>query len=235
MSVNKDTLVQCNVEQAIQRTFNIKKPNILPGKSVIGSGVEISGFAVASQEARELNDIMRSEGHHDGFYDFAPNCKWSVLNMNKIKVQWAARCSQVLIQNQIWNIVAGSWEEAVFIPDVLFDRIRVEIRPIGKDILQSTVNYVLIPHATYHIQSDISNMIPQIRFGKKQLECVQPKSIATVSVNRQGLYVNRKYREKTRLVALPPDHTYPLIPSYQLDIYYDDQLLDNYEFKALKL
>lgn len=242
------SLLKFNIERAIQSTFNIKKthnfvdtagvpktlvPDVLVPDVIVPDAFEISGIAVASQEAQELNNILFKEGHLTGQYYFSPNGKWSVLYMNKIKIQWAERCKQTKDQNgKIWNIVPGSWQKDVFLPDLQAHahahKVRVEIHPTVSQTPDTGTLNILIPHHIYKLQTDISNLVPQVRFDKKQLECVNPKSIANVSINRQGIYVNRKYRDKVDLVDLS-DKKYTKVDHYRLNIYYNNQLIDSYE------
>jgi hypothetical protein len=229
----KESLLRSNIERAIQRTFNIRKLHDFGPAGIVGQGVEISGAAVASQEAQELNSLLLelamdlAEPYH-----FPPNGKWSVLNMNKIKVQWANRCQQTVDSSgKVWNIIPGSWIGDVFSPDLLSRSVRVEIHPSAPPPSQKS-SCILIPHHIYHIQSDINDLVPQVRFGKKQLECVNPKSIASISINRQGIYVNRKYRDKMELVRPADPLTYIKVDQYRLDIYYNDRILDSYDLGA---
>jgi len=223
---------QFNIEQAIQRSFNIKKPSH-PSCQSLGE-MEISGFAVASQEAHSLNDILKAEGHLDDVspYYFAPNGKWSVINLPKIKIQWAARCRQVQVQDQddngcIWNVVSGHWNDKIFIPDVLSPGVRVEIEPLEPPVSLDSKN-ILLPYTIYRSSEDISSLVPQVRFGSCLLECIRPLSLETVSINRQGIYINRKFRDKVELCD-PKDLDTDMvcIDKFTLRIFYGKQLLSS--------
>jgi hypothetical protein len=240
--MNGDSLTRSNIERAIQDSFKIKGKSRTRDEDqtdVEEAGVEISGTATASQEVRELNDILRHEGFGpDKFLDFAPNGKWSVLNMNKIKVQWATRCQQTRIDGTVWNIVPGRWEGSAFLPNMLSSMVKVKMTPstpvsgLGSE---PGAGHVLIPHGICRTLTDIplrgggpspSTSIPQLRFLGKTLECVSPRSLMCTSVNRQGIYINRKYRDKIELVSPPEDRT-AMLREYRLDIYYKDELLSS--------
>lgn len=229
--ITRESLIQSNVEKAIQQTFNINKggPGGPAGPSchLVDTGVEISGFAVVSQEARELNDIIKSMGcDYYGLYDFAPNGNWSVLNLNKIKVQWAVRCQQYRDNHgKIWNILPGSWaSESEFQPDMLSEHVKVIITVPGRQ-LNCDKGYALVPYENYTTQRNIAEIVPNIRFDKKQLDCIHPRSMGTVSINRRGIYINRKYREKIEIVDLQ-DQEYPRVSKGRIDIYYKGKLLE---------
>lgn len=227
----RESLTHVNVERAIQRTFNIKKRSLLDNRersfanAIVGSGVEIGGIAIASQEAQELNDILKTEGHTFRYF-FAPNGRWSVLNINKIKVQWASRVQQIRKDARYWNIVPGHWSQdgKVFYPDMLSEHVQVMITPTKAAQAQAQAHgYILLPYKSYKICTDISDLVPKVRFDQWELECVQPKSLSTISVNRQGIYINRKYREKTEDAV--ENACYMECPAYELSIYYQGQLI----------
>lgn len=219
-----------HIEQAIQRSFNINKQLTESDPYCKGPGYEISGLAVASQEAQQLNDVLFDRGVRTGYYYFSPHGKWSVINFNKIKIKWANRCQQIQNDDGIWTILEGEWKDGNFLPYIESDRVKVVIRPLHR---QQSEGRVLVPFQSFHHITDISGQVPQVRFEKNTLECVSPKSIAVISVNRQGVYINRKYREKMELSTEPIQKSDQFLSHYQLEIYLDGQLLDSYTLNYL--
>lgn len=236
------SLTQKNIERAIRRNFNIKPRPCSSTRSekgtsidhVIEDGVEISGLAIASQEASQLNEILKAEGHaYEPVYHFAPNGRWSLLNFNKIKVQWAEKCMQCEGSDgtDIFNIIKGKWKNGIFIPYLLSPKVYAEIIPTDKDQFQEkTVRIsssgedaeIMIPHKVYKVQQDLDDI--KVRFERKTLECVNPRSIMTISVNRQGIYINRKFREKVNMIN-SLDNISTVVNHYTLNIYYEGVLL----------
>jgi len=227
MSFNKDNLTQFNVEQAIQRSFNIKKSSNFID-NVSDDGIEISGYAIASQEAHTLNEILGAERHLTDVspYYFAPNGKWSVINFNKIKIKWTDRCRQVQDDNGlIWNIVSGHWRNKTFIPNMLSKGVHIEFESLDTLEPEPPDHNALLPHIIYRSNEDIGTLVPQVRFSNCLLECIRPLSLETVSINRQGIYINRKFRDKIDLC----DYTknMPRMSRFRLHIYYENQLLSS--------
>lgn len=226
--INKDNLTQFNVEQAIQRSFNIKKSSNFID-TVLDDGIEISGYAIASQETHTLNEILGTEGHLTDVspYYFAPNGKWSVINFNKIKIIWADRCRQVQDDNGlIWNIVSGHWRNKTFIPNVLSKGVHVEFESLDMTETEPepSEHNALLPHIIYRSNQDISKLVPQVRFSNCLLECIRPLSLETVSINRQGIYINRKFRDK---IDLCDYKNIPRMAKFRLHIFYEKQLLSS--------
>lgn len=217
-------LCRLNIEKAIQRTFNIKKRHIFD-ETVINTGLEISGAALASQDAHELQEFAHSEGFKDIVYNFVPNCRWSCINLNKIKVQWTERVQQVEQFGRLYNVVPGKWMDGTFYPDIVSRNVVVTICP---DPGPGTAHpdgsgYALLPFHTYDVVEDISDLVPTLKFGRVTLECVQPRSLKSVSVNRQGIYINRKYRDKVEQTSIIP--VCSCVNNYELTIHYGDNIL----------
>jgi hypothetical protein len=238
-SLTNRTLTQVNIEKAIQKTFNIKKRHIFC-ETVINNGVEISGIAIASQDAHELQEFAHIEGFKDLLYDFVPNCKWSCLNLNKIKIQWDARSQQKQINGQLYNIISGAWDEnKEFIAFALSKKIKVTIVPEPNLIpnIDTNIKHILVPYHTYQKINDISDIVPSLKFGKIKLDCIDPKDLQLISINRQGIYINRKYRDKVDIIeeTIPapavPDPQFKaldvpnLVDNYCLTIYYGDNII----------
>lgn len=214
-------LCQHNIEKAIQGAFNIRKRHIFDD-SIINTGLEISGTALASQDAHELQEFAHREGFKDIVYDFVPNCKWSCINMNKIKVQWAKRIQQVERNGKLYNIIPGKWDADIFHPEMASNNIIVTIKPV-KPIEPADPGYLMLPFHTYHVVEDITDLVPVLKFGRITLDCVQPRSLKSVSINRQGIYINRKYRDKVEHTDTVPDCQ--CVDNYELTIYYGNNIL----------
>lgn len=224
--INKDSLTQFNVEQAIQRSFNIKKSSNFID-SVLDDGIEISGYAIASQEAHTLNEILGTEKHLTDVspYYFAPNGKWSVINFNKIKIRWADQCRQVQDDNGlIWNMVYGHWRNKTFIPNVS-KGVYVEFESLDMLGSEPSDHNALLPHIIYRSNEDIGTLVPQVRFSNCLLECIRPLSLETISINRQGIYINRKFRDKIDLCDYNKD--IPRMSRFRLHIFYEKHLLSS--------
>ena len=217
-----DKVQTSNIELAIQRAFNIKKYPIQEVRKE-DNGLEVNGFAIASQNATELNEV--AIGYHIPPYHFVANGKWSCINFNKIKVKWTEVCSQTDTPDGIYNILTGYWDSMSFYPDVMNDKTVVKITPTSTHAhartRTRTRTKIMVPLATSYASKVIK--VPKIRFNKNELESVEPKNISSVSVNRCGIYINRKYRDKTVMVDTPDDSL--KIDSYTMTIIYEDNVL----------
>jgi hypothetical protein len=230
--------MQFNVERALQRSFHIRKPPSL-GDCVLKTGLEITGLAVASQDALELQELAHSKGFKDIKYDFVPNCKWSCINFNKLKVQWAMKCQQTTIDGKQYNILPGAWSEdgKIFNVDALSTNIDIVIQPIlasasDSDSDSDSSSYILLPFHTYQVTKDISTLMPALKFGKKQLECINPKDLQSISINRQGIYVNRRHRDKIDEVTLDSKSVYSVINAYNLCVYHNKSIIFHEDLNA---
>lgn len=222
-----DVIQSTNIEHAIQNTFNIKRPNNLittQNKDISESGIEVSGLSIASQHASELNDVII--GCNVPLYHFVANGKWSCINFNKVKVNWKNSCTQTMVSGITYNIIIGHWKNGSFFPDMLDCKTIVKItpRPVPEPEPESQT-LILLPQQVYHTSHDIK--VPTIRFNKQELECIKPKNSYTISINRQGVYINRKYRNKTVMVEVPPNCK--IIVTYKLTITYDNHVLFDQE------
>lgn len=216
-------LCRLNIEKAIQRAFNIKKRHIFD-ETVINTGLEISGVALASQDAHELQEFAHSEGFKEVVYDFVPNCRWSCINMNKIKVQWAERVQQAEQFGQLYNIIPGTWKDGKFHPCVASRNVTVTVAPCdGSVVHPDGPGHIMLPFYTHNVVENITDLVPTLKFGRVTLECVRPLSLKSVSVNRQGIYVNRKYRDKVEHSGVLP--VCPCVNAYELMIHYGDNIL----------
>lgn len=172
MSFKDDILMQTNVEKALQKSFNIHKEQSIENHC-IENGLEITGFAIVSQDASELQEFAHSKGFKDVKYDFVPNCRWSCVNFNKLKILWSVKCQQTTIKDIYYNILPGTWKNNVFHADMLSSEVEILITPklpLDAPLCAASGNYILIPFHTYRIVKDISLSMPTLTFNKKQLQ-----------------------------------------------------------------
>lgn len=223
------SLIQNNIEQALEHTFNMKRKKPFHNGTVVNHGIEIRGYALASQDCHQLEEFAKSEGF-DIKIDFTPNRKWSCLNISKIKVQWSEKVKQISRNGQIYNLIPGKWiSEAEFIPDIISTNTRVVIKNTSTstnpspDDSRLPGNSILIPFKAYQRTNDISHLVPTVKFGDQKMECYKPQDLQNISINRQGIYINRKYRDK---VELTDDNTeYMMVDTYDLTLHYLDNVL----------
>lgn len=223
--MTRDSLMQSNIERALQSTFNIRG-HISNGLYTRKPGLEITGHAIASQDALELQELAREEGFKDVMWHFVSNSRWSCINFTKIKALWSNRCQQVLVNGVLYNILYGSWIDKEYHVAAMAQDVKIVIKPISvlneHDALNETVP-ILIPHQTYYIVQDITSSVPALKFDKKQLECINPKNLLKISINRQGIYINRKFRDKIDVRTGTVDQT--TIGYFELRIHHEDNII----------
>jgi hypothetical protein len=184
--------------------------------------VEWSHNCMVTQDWDELNEFIYTNelnmpDEKKPAY-FEPHSKWSCIVLPKIKIRWTTRVKQIKLGSTLFNILEGKWDSSgAFLPNVASaDELAVKIYPYhaSSPALKDTNSneaIVLIPFKNYTSTQKIpDDTLPKLCIANENLECVYSTVYVNVSFNRQGLYINRKYREKTEYVNqsdLPTDYT----------------------------
>lgn len=179
--------------------------------------VEWSHNCMVTQDWDELNEFIYANelnmpDEKKPAY-FEPHSKWSCIVLPKIKIRWTTRVKQIKLGSTLFNILEGKWDSSgAFLPNVAgADGISVKIYPYHASSQALKEAIVLIPFKNYTSTQKIpADSLPKLCIANENLECVYSTMYVNVSFNRQGLYINRKYREKTEYVNqsdLPTDYT----------------------------
>uniref|UniRef100_A0A6C0J9Z7 Uncharacterized protein n=1 Tax=viral metagenome TaxID=1070528 RepID=A0A6C0J9Z7_9ZZZZ len=130
---------------------------------------------------------------------FEPSAQWSYIRLPKLKIKWAKRINQVKIGLRSYNVLHGTWDNGSFYPDIESGSQKIEIIPINNNNI-SECNTVLIPY--YSIDKTIKDPELDITVSKQKFKCIYPSTHYNISFNRQGLYINKKYRDKQDIINI---------------------------------
>lgn len=219
-------LTRHNIETSLNTTFKIEPKSRTDTPHVRESGLELGGICHVSQNDAELTQIVQQLGFMGEAYNFVQNARWSCANLDKIKILWKEQVSQCIMHNNVYHIISGRLVRKhgrdMFRADTLHPDITVDFISDGL----TNTNKLLVPQEEYHITTDISDTVPNIKFMGAALQCVEPKNLLHISINRQGVYINRKFRTNKVVVDTPKDACVVSFP-YTLKITYKgEQLLE---------
>lgn len=210
---------------ALEKRFNLNLKNqeareVREVREVKDTGLELSHLCIVTQHWDELNefiytnDIQLPESKKPPYFD--PYSKWSCILLPKVKIRWETKAKQVKIGQQLYHMITGAWDESgAFIPSIQAQPVKdapvVKIYPYFCE--ENKPKTVLIPFKSYKKTSLLlteeelkAQMIPTITIAKEQIDCVYAAVHYHVSFNRQGIYINRKFRETTEEISLDCIH-----------------------------
>lgn len=177
--------------------LNLKTGLERPLQLASSSDLDWSYLCMVTQDWDELNEFIYSnELTLSPPIYFNPQSKWGGLFLPKIKLKWTNRAKQVSIGCQIYNVFQGTWDSGTF----TINGTSMAISPYFPSEIES--NIVLIPLKTYKVTNIIPGTDLPLKIGNETLECVYAAMHCAVNFNRQGLYINRKFRDKIELVQL---------------------------------
>lgn len=194
-----------DIEQTAQRYFlldtNEDKESQM-GLRPVATDHNWSALCTVTQDIDELNEyiyINKLNLQIKPKY-FDPKGKWVYITQPKIKLRWHNRIRQCQIGKQLYNIVPGTWdvEGNSYIPDIEENKCVCKIKT--NQTIENPPSKTLIPFRSYY-HTELG-YAPNINIEGHRMECVYPLVHYHVHFNRQGLYVNRKYREKIDLISL---------------------------------
>lgn len=212
------SLIKKCIASSLKQTFNIKKSTEPTLFTVDNDNMYYSTVGYVSQDYDELRSHTK-----EPVAEFVSNGRWGCVVHHKLKATWKHRVKQVKVDDILYNVVPGQWsDDSVFYPDIADPDVRIEITPLGSG---SGSNVVLLPHRVYDNSAPIPETdIPTLRIGGTELPCVHASTFCNLSVNRQGIYVNKKYRDKTDITSEVPVGATKL-DRYIMKIWYADKEL----------
>ena len=216
---------------ALEKRFNLNIKDQEKKEPVKDIGLEWSHVCIVTQHWDELNefiyinDIEISESKKPPYFD--PYSKWSCILLPKVKIRWETKAKQLKIGQQLYHMLTGSWDDSgAFIPSIQSVKKTPVVKIYPYFHQENKSNTVLIPFKSYKTTSlllteeDIKEqMIPTITIAKEQLDCVYAAVHYNVSFNRQGIYINRKFRETIEEISLDCiDDDFIIIEPAMIDI-----------------
>lgn len=135
---------------------------------------------------------------------FDPTAQWAYIRLPKLKLRWKdnMRVSQVEMGKRMYNVINVTWRDnKMYLP--VEDGTSCEITTRYILTPEQQVETVLLPYGTLDITKTDED--PQIKVSGHTLTCKYPLTHYSVCFNRQGIYVNRKYRDKTEYIAELPE------------------------------
>jgi hypothetical protein len=184
---------------AINQRFNLDiKTDKVP--DIQNELTEFSHYSIVTQDWDELNEFIYLQELNmvERPLYFDPYASWSGLIVPKIKIRWAARAKQVKIGQTLYNILDGSWDEAgAFTPH----KTNIRIFPYYPAAEHRT-NCVLVPFKQYTC-TQVTKDVPEVSIAGEKISCVYSAAHYNICFNRQGLYINRKFRDKVEPEQIP--------------------------------
>lgn len=137
---------------------------------------------------------------------FEPNTHWSYIRLPKIKLKWREniKVPQVKVGLRDYNLINGTWMDDGKIILPVLENASCIIKPLYTVPVEQRNKNILIPYGEFN-RTKIDRE-PSIKVDGHTLSCKYPLTHYCVSINRQGIYINRKYRDKTEYIALPEQY-----------------------------
>jgi hypothetical protein len=200
------------IETALNKRFNLylnSHNDIYQSKT---NGLEWSNLCIVTQEFDELNEfIYMNEVSMDDDKRpeyFEPQSKWAFILLFKIKLRWETKVKQIKLGQQYYHVLLGSWQDQAFLPNIEDKDVILKIYPFFKIQTEQVPTVVLVPFKDYKV-TKLKTETPELVIANESLKCVYSASHYNVSFNRQGLYINRKFREikdEITLDSVPQDY-----------------------------
>lgn len=138
---------------------------------------------------------------------FPPQSNYGCILLPKIKIRWAFRAKQIKLGQKLYNVLEGNWTaQGAFVPKIAAgDSVVVKLIPYhGGDISSGSragPAVVLIPFKNYTACGDRGAAPETFSIADDKVSCVYNAVYYNVSFNRQGMYINRKYRDKVEQIV----------------------------------
>lgn len=193
---------------AINNRFNMDIPTE-KSFSRCDDSVECDHHCLVTQDWDELNEFIYTRelaipDTKRPVY-FTPQSNYGLLIWPKIKIRWAFRAKQIKLGQKLYNILEGTWEAGAFVPKLeVKSKVKVKLFPYQSEeplTSEGEPAIVLIPFKNYTNTSSVAADIPTFSIADENVTCVYGSVHYSVSFNRQGLYINRKYRDKVEQVT----------------------------------
>ena len=199
------------IETALNNRFNFvnSEKDIYQSKT---NGLEWTNLCMVTQEFDELNEfiyfneLVIDDEKRPEYFD--PQSKWAFILLFKIKMRWETKVKQIKLGQQYYHVLLGSWQDGAFLPNIEDKDVVLKIYPFFKIQQEQYCNVVLIPFKDYKV-TKLKTETPELVIANENLKCVYSATHYNVSFNRQGLYINRKFRDikdQIALDSLPEDY-----------------------------
>jgi len=193
-------ILQNSLNEEINKRFNLT----LPISESTNANNGWSCITYATQDFDSLAEFMytfhlKLNNPKPPVY-FDPSAQWVYIRLPKLKLRWKDdnRVKQAKIGVRYYNIVAVCWKDnTIILPINNGSCIIAPTFPVPED---QQVETVLIPCGGMDIT--LTDKDPDIRVSGHNFTCKYPLTHYSICFNRQGIYVNRKFRDKTDLIDL---------------------------------
>jgi hypothetical protein len=127
---------------------------------------------------------------------FDPHSQWCAVVIPKFKIRWRDRLHTIRLGILDYHIIPGICKGTKFYPYVEDDNwgLCIEL----PECHESPEAILVEAEKSIHINMSIPP--PTVMVADHIMNCVYSRALLNVSINRQGFYVNRKYRNKVTMV-----------------------------------
>lgn len=197
----------------IKKKFNLSPPNESSDTIPEYEETDVWGHhAVVTQEVDELNEFVYKLGlkltEPLMFMYFEPHSTLSYILLPKIKLHWQEKISQTRVDGKVYNIITeysyNKKHNLIILGNL--DCVAYLQLQQGSDFEKIANGHVPLLISTDPLISTIRDCEPpRIRILRKKLKYAYPMIHFNVVINRQGIHVNRKHREKQDFIDCPSD------------------------------
>lgn len=132
---------------------------------------------------------------------FSPQGKLAYFFLPKIKLHWKEKVQQVRVGTELYNIISDfKWDDKYQMFKI--ENLDVKMKMKCKESSQpKTINIkaLLVPCKLY-TRTIVDNDAPKVKILNKKMQYEYSYLHFEFIMNRQGIYVNRKYRDKYDIV-----------------------------------
>lgn len=135
---------------------------------------------------------------------FDPGAQWAYVRLPKLKLKWREKARQAKMGLRDYNMLTVTWTEDGKIVLPVEDGTSCIIKPVYHVPREQRIETVLLPYG--ELCRTVQDDDPGIKVSGHNFLCKYPLTHYSVSINRQGIYINRKYRDKMEYVELPEQY-----------------------------
>lgn len=185
-----------SIKRALNKRFNLSLNITNDNYESNAVNLEWSSLCMVTQEFDELNEFIyyneiSIDDEKKPVY-FDPQSKWAFILLFKIKIRWETKLKQVKLGQQYYHILNGAWDKDAFVPNLESKDVSLKIYPFNSTKVYPPV--VLVPFKDYNV-TKLKTEIPELVIANETLKCEYSALYYHVSFNRQGIYINRKFRD----------------------------------------
>lgn len=147
---------------------------------------------------------------------FLPQGKLAYFFLPKIKIHWVEKIQQIQIGTDVYNIIKDfNWQPQYDMFELGNSDMKMKMK--CKNFQYKTVDAILVPCKLYS-NTIIDEDPPKVKIMKKKMQYEYRYLHFDFIMNRQGIYVNRKHRDKLDIVEVLDTSKYVIVEPAEIII-----------------